>query len=326
MKFKTSLLSLVATMLLASSCAQEAPQRPPIIGVAHAAYFTKDLENTREFFRDFLGYDEIITLPGRDTSPGALPAMIAFKINDRQMVEIFPEREAGTNRMYHFAIETTDAEAMRVYLKSKGFKVPDHTPKGRTGNSNFFVTDPNGTICEIVQYEPDGVNARLFGQNLPDTRIAHRMSHVGFMVPDLDKAIEFYGGVLGFEETWRGGPNDKITWVHMKTPEGNETIEFMLYSSEPSWDRMGSMNHICLEVDDVFATKAILDQRRMPAGLREPNGPNTGINRKRQLNYYNIDGTRVEIMEVNTIDGVPAESHVGKEPLRFVPRNTETAN
>ncbi|MCL2098034.1 MAG: VOC family protein [Bacteroidales bacterium] len=317
MKLKIFIPSSVILLLGLGLNAQNVPQRPPITGVTHAAFFTKDLENTRQFFHNFLGYDEIITLPGRVEG---IPSMIAFKINDRQYVEVFPEREANTNRMYHFAIETTDAEAMRVYLASKGYKVPETTPKGRTGNYNYFVTDSNGTICEIVQFDPDGVNAQLYGQNMPDSRIAARMSHVGFMVPDLDKAIEFYGNVLGFEEVWRGGPNEKVTWVHLKTPEGNETIEFMLYESDPSWDRMGSMNHICLEVKDVEIAKAILDMRTYPEGCRTPSGVNTGINRKRQVNYYNIDGTRVEIMEENTIDGVPTPSH-NKPPMKYVPKN-----
>ena len=314
MKLSIFMLS-IALLFVCAAHAQEAPKRPPITGVAHAAFFTKDLENTRLFFHDFLGYDEIITLPGKEEGKFA---MIAFKINDRQIVEIFPEREENTNRMYHFAIETTDAEAMRVYLKSKGYKVPDSTPKGRTGNSNYFVTDPNGTICEIVQYEPDGVNAQLFGKNLPDIRIAARMSHVGFMVPDLEKAIEFYGNVLEFKEVWRGGGGDKITWVHFKTPEGNETLEFMLYGSDPTWDRMGSMNHICLEVKNVPAVKAILDGRTYPKDCRPASDVATGVNRKRQINYYNIDGTRVEIMEDNTIDGVPTPSH-DKPITKYVP-------
>jgi hypothetical protein len=34
----------------------------------------------------------------------------------------------------------------------------------------------------------------------------------------------------------------------------------------------------------------------------------TGINRKRQLNLFDPDGTRVELMEANTVDGKPAPS------------------
>jgi len=291
-----------------------APQRPKITGVAHAAFFTKDIDNTRQFFKDYMGYNEPVVL--KDANDNI--ALTIIKINDRQFVELFPERSENTNRMYHFAIETDDAEAMRVYLESKGYKVPQTTPKGRTGNSNFFVTDPNGVICEIVQYEPEGVTVKNFGQDMPDTRISARMSHVGFMTPDLDKAIEFYVDVLGFREVWRGGRDpQKISWVHLQVPEGNETIELMLYDEEPTWARMGSMNHICLEVKDVFAAEKILNQRTPPKDCREHTPPSVGINKKRQVNYFLIDGTRVEIMEDDTIDGIPAPSSTGT-PMKFV--------
>ena len=127
------------------------PQRPPIIGVAHIGFYTKDLDHTRSYLRDFMGYDETVTL-----EKDGKVSLSVFKVNERQFIEIFPERTANSSRIYHFAVETTDAEAMRVYLKSKGYKVPDHTPVGRTGNYNYFVTDPNGTICEIVQYGKEG--------------------------------------------------------------------------------------------------------------------------------------------------------------------------
>lgn len=318
MKKSTAILSLLLLCASATAWAQDAaPKRPPITGVAHAAYFTKDFEGSRRFFKEFLGYNEPITLTNAD----GVATLAVIKINDRQFVEIFPEREANTHRMYHFAIETPDAEAMRVYLESKGYKVPEKTPKGRTGNSNYFVTDPNGTICEIVQYEPDGMTALNRGKDLPDTRVSNRMSHVGFMVPDLDKATSFYCDVLGFTEVWRGGSSpDRVTWVHLKVPEGDETIELMLYNSDPTWDRMGTMNHICLEVKDVNVAKQTLDARRLPEGYREPNGPNTGINKKRQINYYMIDGTRIEVMEDHTIDGLPAPSSTAP-PLKYVPAN-----
>lgn len=292
--------------------------RPKITGVAHAAFFTKDLDNTREFFKDYLGYGECIVMP--DKNGGT--AFTVIKINDRQYVELFPERSVGTPRMYHFAIETDDAEGMRRYLESKGYKVPESTPKGRTGNSNYFVYSPDGSICEIVQYEPESMTIRDAGKYLPGTRVSARMSHVGFMVADLEKAMSFYVDVLGFKEVWRGGPDPKkVKWVHLQVPEGDETIELMLHDSEPSWQRMGSMNHICLEVKDVEAVESILSERKLPEGCPEPSAISTGINKKRQKNYYCIDGTRVEIMEDHTVTGYPAPSSEGY-PMKYVPEYT----
>jgi len=290
-----------------------APARPKVLGVAHAGFFTSDYESTCRLYGEFFGYENPSTIRRDDGSVN----LTIFKINDRQYVEIFKEREAGAPRLYHFAIETDDAEAMRLYLQSKGVKVPEKTSKGRIGNLNYFVTDPNGVICEIVQYGEGGETVANYGKHMPQTRISAHMSHVGFQCPDLDKAVAFYGDILGFKEVWRGGPDPaKVKWVHMQVPDGKETIELMLYEDDPTAERKGSMNHICLEVDDVQAAKAILDRRTYPQSCKAPSAPKYGFNKKEQINYFDPDGTRIEIMAKDTYDGVPAPSSTGV-PMKY---------
>jgi lactoylglutathione lyase len=40
----------------------------------------------------------------------------------------------------------------------------------------------------------------------------------------------------------------------------------------------------------------------------------TGINQKRQVNIYDPDGTRVELMEANTVTGKPTPSSTASPP------------
>ena len=68
------------------------------------------------------------------------------------------------------------------------------------------------------------------------------------------------------------------------------------------------MNHICLEVDDVPATLNKLKERALPVGCQMPAESKTGKNMKRQINCFDGDGTRVEIMETITTDGKPVPS------------------
>jgi lactoylglutathione lyase len=51
---------------------------------------------------------------------------------------------------------------------------------------------------------------------------------------------------------------------------------------------------------------AILKERAAKVGYTRPLEIRTGVNRKRQLNLFDPDGTRVELMEPNTVDGKPA--------------------
>lgn len=39
-----------------------------------------------------------------------------------------------------------------------------------------------------------------------------------------------------------------------------------------------------------------------------------GVNRKRQINAYDPDGTRIELMEPNTVDGKPAPNSTAPVP------------
>jgi len=313
MKTKLILCALLAGAVL-TSCGPKEPKCPNILGVAHLAFYTSDFESTCQLFHDFLGYENPHTIY-RDNGD---PNFTIFKVNDHQYVEVFNERSADAPRFYHFAIETDDAEAMRLYLKSKGVEVPDSTPTGRIGNLNYFVKDPNGIICEIVEYGKDSQTVANFGKEMTENRISTRMSHVGFQCPDLDKAVSFYTDILGFKEVWRGGADpEKVSWVHLEIPGSGQTLELMLYDSEPSKAKLGSMNHICLEVEDLDASVVTLNQRTYPEACKAPLGPKTGINKKRQINYYDPDGTRVEVMSRETIDGIPAESSKGV-PMKYV--------
>jgi hypothetical protein len=83
-------LALFAASIM---CAQT-PQRPHILGVAHIAVFAHDYEKSRSFYGDFLGFEEPYSLKSKDGSP----AMTFFKINDHQYIELFPEREANSDR------------------------------------------------------------------------------------------------------------------------------------------------------------------------------------------------------------------------------------
>jgi catechol 2,3-dioxygenase-like lactoylglutathione lyase family enzyme len=292
-----------------------APPRPRIKGVAHIALAVHDIEKSRTYYKDWLGYGEPYKL---DNPDGSL-SLTFIKVNERQYIELFPEKTANTDRLLHISIEVENAEAMRAYLKAKGVKVPDKVGKGRIKNSNFMVTDPDGHLVEIVQYEPDGLTVQAKGKFLDDNRavprIAQRMSHLGIIVGALAPAMKFYGDILGFQEIWRGSKDGKVlSWVNMKVPEGNDYLEFMLYDQMPDLKSLGTLHHICLEVGDIEKSKAVLEARPTRGSYTRPLEIRTGINRKRQMNLYDPDGTRSELMEPGTVDGKPTPPSAAAPP------------
>jgi len=298
------------------------PARPPIVGLSHIALFCHDIDKSRAFYKDFLGFAEPYSLPNKD---GTLH-LTWIKINDRQTIELFPEKTPDSDRLYHIAIETPDATAMRDYLASRGVKVPDKVGKGKIGNSNYFITDPNGRIVEVVTYEQDGWTMINRGRFMPDTRIATNMPHVGILAGDLEADQHFYGDILGFHEIWRGAKKpDHLSWVHEQLPESKNFVELMLYTDLPAEDKRGRYHHLCLEVTDLEKAKATLEERAAKCGYTKAMGIQTGVNHKRQLNLYDPDGTRVELMEPNTFDGQPMPAPSNAPPPTHPPATQPAA-
>jgi lactoylglutathione lyase len=298
------------TLLLLACATVASAAEAHITGIAHMAIYVHDIAKTRAFYHDFLGYDEPYHL---DNPDGSL-SMTFFKVNERQYIEVFPEKAAGTDRMYHIAIETDNAEGLRQYLAAKGVKVPDKVSVGRIKNQNFNITDPDGHTVEIVQYMPDSWTVREKGKYLPD-RVSSRIMHVGILVGSLESAMQFYGGILGFHEFWRGSHDGKVlSWVNMRVPDGDTYIEFMLYDRLPAPTARGTAHHMCLEVPDIEKAKAWLEARPAIKQYTRALEIHTGVNRKRQLNLYDPDGTRLELMEPNTVDGKPAPPSTAAPP------------
>lgn len=297
-------------LLFGMAGAGQEPKRPRITGVAHIAIFSADVEASRRFYTGLLGYEEAYKL----TEPDGKLRLTFIKINDRQFIEMFPEKEPKSDRLNHIALEVDDIEAMRAYLAAKGIQVPAKVPKGRTGNLNFTIKDPDGHGVEFVQYLPDSDSGKTRGKSM-GAGLSNRLAHIGILVGSLEKASAFYHDLLGFRETWRGSRDGKVlNWVNMKAPESNDYLEFMLYDQLPEPTKRGSAHHLCLFVPDIDKSKAWLAGRAAAAGYTRELEVRTGINRRRQLNLYDPDGTRTELMEPHTLDGKPAPSSPAAPP------------
>jgi catechol 2,3-dioxygenase-like lactoylglutathione lyase family enzyme len=298
-------LILVLAFLAAGSAAvPQSVARPRILGVAHIALRVSDVEQSRAFYKDFLGFGEPYQL---DNPDGSL-SLTFIKVNDHQYIELFPGLLPEQDRLHHISLYVEDAEAMRAYLASRGVRVPDRVTRARIGTSNFGVTDPDGHTVEIVQYQPESFAVRETGRFMTDARISTRMLHAGIIAGHLAKSEAFYGDVLGFRELWRGAPatSKTLAWVNLAVPDGTDYIELMLYGTEPAPDRRGVVHHLCLEVEDAARAVERLTARPYRQKYTQPIEIRTGVNRKRQVNLFDPDGTRVELMEARTVDGVPA--------------------
>lgn len=294
--------ALLLTLLCGamSVTAQEqssAPKRPLITGVAHIAFQVSDLAKAREFYGDLLGYEEPFQIRNQDSSL----ALTYFKVNERQYIEIFPNLPPDKDdRLMRVAFETNDLEALRVYLLSKGVKAPEKVNQGRDGNLNFTVTDPDGHRVEFVEYREGSLHRRAKGRYVSPRRISDRILHVGLTVADQAAADKFYKDILGFSEIWRGGRDEAtLNWINMKVPDGTDYLEYMLVTSKPTRQQLGTLHHVALLVPDI--QKALETARERAGDPTSVRSPQVGRNRRWQLNLFDPDGSRAELMEPFTI-------------------------
>lgn len=293
---KTFVLALLAlTVAAQNQPPASSPARPPIIGVAHIGLETNDIAAAREFYGHGLGYQEPFSLD----KPGGGLMLTYFKVNDHQYIEVFPDLKSETqDRLSHIAFETTDIRQLRDYLASRGVKVPDSVPKGRDGNLSMMLKDPDGHNVEFVQYMPGSLHSNAFGKFLPDTRVSKHIIHVGVTVKDRAAADKFYKDILGFSVMWYGGmTDDRVDWVDMRVPNGSDWLEYMLNVHDPSPKQLGVMHHLALGVDSIQeGYKEVLAN-----GLKPPQPAKIGRDGKWQLNLYDPNGTRAELMEFKPV-------------------------
>jgi lactoylglutathione lyase len=282
--------------------AQEVVRRR-IVGVPHIALRVHDIAASRHFYKDFLGYAEPFDINGPD---GKL-IMAFIKINDRQYVELQVESSPDEPRFLHLALETDNAEGLRQYVKSKGYKVPDKpASRGRIRNTATGLDDPDGNHIDVTQYEPDSKTIQDVGKDMPESRISTHMLHVGFYVSKPETA-RYYIDVLGFREFWRGSTDGKTaSYSNLFAPEGSEYIEFILGARPETKERKGTVYHLALGVPDMDQAIAKLSANTAHRDYKQPMEVKVGKNHRKQCNLYDPDGNRVELMEDHTVDGLPA--------------------
>ncbi len=278
---------LLAALLVQSG---SSAQRPPIVGVAHIALETNDMAAARKFYGTGLGFEE----------PFQIANGVLFKVNDHQYIKVSPDLKSETqDRLSHIAFETTDLRKLRSYLASRGVTVPAELKPDPDGNLTMMLEDPEGHHVEFIQCMPGSLLRKNFGKALGTGRVSTRMIHVGVTVKDRAAADRFYKDILGFQMTWYRGRNDTaVEWVDMRVPEGSDWLEYMLNVHNPSPKQLGVMHHLALGVPDIQAGyRAVLAR-----GIHPPQPPKVGRDGKWQLNLYDPNFTRAELMEPKPVE------------------------
>jgi len=270
--------ALAVAFLVATGALGWSQQRPAITGIAFVRVYTRDAAASSKFYGQTLGFSS-----SKDGT------MTRYPVNDLQWIEVAPlPSPAPPTRLEAVGFTTRDAKALQSYLKAHSVEIVDPLHKG-----SFSVRDPEGNLIVFVQE----VKKPAVGPAVPSTAVSRRMIHAGFVVKDRSTEDRFYRDLLGFRPYWHGGPNDTTTnWVSQQVPDGSDWLEYMLnISPNATLKQIGVMDHMSLGVAHMSDAVAALERNHCE-------GPNCTASRmgrdgKVQLNLYDPDLTRVEMME-----------------------------
>jgi catechol 2,3-dioxygenase-like lactoylglutathione lyase family enzyme len=289
---KTLFLCPLLTAGLAHSAE---PPRPHITGISHVAFYTSQSEAAKRFYGDLLG------LPAGPWS--------GVYVVGTQAIEAETQNPPNPpTRIAHVAFATDDAEGMRRFLAAHHITVPDSVHFEKSGTRWFAMKDPEGHDIEFVQEKP------LVPKDA-SREISHRIIHAGFVVRDRDAEDKFYRDLLGFKLYWHGGmTDDRTEWADMQVPDGTQWLEYMIPQPGANWDTriLGIVNHVALGVPDIHAAAKALESRGWKSTEQEH--PQIGRDGKWQLNLYDPDGTRVELMEFTPVQKPCCNAYTGQHP------------
>ena len=130
-------------------------------GIGHVALKVADVERSLEFYRNRLGFAEMMRLNNDDGSLW----LVYLRITDTQFLELFPggsgARAPGSDMtaINHFCLECDDLDATAAGLKGAGIHLTVEPKMGLDHNHQCWIEDPDGNRIEFMQLSPKSMQA-----------------------------------------------------------------------------------------------------------------------------------------------------------------------
>ncbi|MEX0953691.1 MAG: VOC family protein [Rhizobiaceae bacterium] len=124
-----------------------------LTGIGHVALKVADIGRSLAFYRDRLGFEEMMHL---DREDGSL-WLVYLRVTDTQFLELFPGGEGdlapGPDRtaVNHFCLETDDLDATANALRAAGVPLTVEPKMGLDGNRQCWIADPDGNRIEFME-------------------------------------------------------------------------------------------------------------------------------------------------------------------------------
>jgi catechol 2,3-dioxygenase-like lactoylglutathione lyase family enzyme len=305
----TLALTLLSLFLAAPALAQP---KPKIFQIAKVQIYVTNLDASRKFYSGITGID----LPC-DWCERA-PAPLNFILPSQQILELLPTPTQRTNFLGRITFTVDDLQLLKQLLTANHIAYQENQ-HARGVIPTIFANDPDGHELEFAassEYSVQSVLAATHQKPLSATNgyVAQRLLHAGFIAKNQSAMEHFYKDILGFHVYWHGGmQDDRTDWLDMQIPDGTDWVEFMLNIPDDANKHLrGVMNHIALGVPSVQRADQQLLDSHLPLPINEK--PKIGRDGKWQLNLYDPDDTRVELMDFTPSKKPCCSSFTGSHP------------
>jgi catechol 2,3-dioxygenase-like lactoylglutathione lyase family enzyme len=290
----------ITMLLCCSGVGTQQLTRPKIVGIGSVRIQSSSVDgNAIGFYIKDLGFGA-----GNTVCKGA--SNLCLEVNKHQRIDLRVPKQSGvTGELAEITLATSDVPQLRDYLIAHDITVSSTitTPES---SLYFGLNDPEGHRIGFIQYTAHDDFSR------PENQVSSHLIHAGFVVRDRAAMDKFYKDILGFHVYWHGGmKDDQTNWVDMQVPDGTDWIEYMLDVPANADQRtLGVMNHIALGVPDIHAAYKQL----LTNGMQLTEEPKIGRDGKWQLNLYDPDQTRVELMEFTPVEKPCCSEYTGPHP------------
>jgi catechol 2,3-dioxygenase-like lactoylglutathione lyase family enzyme len=248
-------LPAMALLLLSGfSCSGQATtQGPELAGIAHAAIRVSSLARSRDFYEK-LGFEEAFAMDQNGT-----PTESFLKVNDRQFIELYPQREPSQAIGFmHVCFEADDLEGLNRFYESRRL-APNPVKRAGAGNLLFTMAGPEQQNIEYTQYMPGSKHSNDRGKHLGANRIGGQILAVGIDMQDPSAATAFYKEKLGFVEG--GALETGQTWLDLPGPSG-QLVEIVQKAP-------GTAFQLSFSVSDLHRARAQLEALHLIAEIHK---------------------------------------------------------
>jgi lactoylglutathione lyase len=128
--------------------------------IAHWALKVHDLEKSLAFYRDTLGFQEMMRLSNSDGPQETHFRLVYLRLTDTQYVELFPDGlgtkvpDEKMTCMTHICLQVESIAKTAAALTAAGIPLFRPAKLGLDGNNQCWILDPDGNRIEFMEMLP----------------------------------------------------------------------------------------------------------------------------------------------------------------------------